>query len=298
MQFLIIMRLLAKYINGNYKVKIYDDGTKIKTTSSDFFDAEFPDSMDIKITNRCDMNCPMCHEQSTLDGIHGDLNAPFLDTLESGTELAIGGGNPLTHPDLVDFLKRMKSKNVICNITINEEHLLKNIDFVQHLLDQKLIYGLGVSINKQNPVTLDFAERNKNVVFHFIIGLVSPDNLSKLYNRNYKILLLGYKKFGRGVSFYSSEIDKNIKLIEDNVQDIFNSFFVVSFDNLALAQLSIKDKVPPHVFENAFMGDDGESTMYVDLVKREFGVSSTSTKRLPLTNDIRNMFDTVKNMAK
>ena len=118
--------LLAKYKNGNYSVRLYDDGTKIKSTLYDDFVADFPDSIDLKITDYCDVNCPMCHESSSINGRHADLNSPFLDTIGSGTELAIGGGNPLSHPDLAQFLARMKNRGVICNLTVNERHLLKS----------------------------------------------------------------------------------------------------------------------------------------------------------------------------
>ena len=35
-------------------------------------------------------------------------------------------------------------------------------------------------------------------------------------------------------------------------------------------------------FERIYMGDDGESSMYVDLVKNQFALSSTSIDRYPL----------------
>ena len=62
------MNLIGKYQNGNYTVSLYDDGTKVRENDLDFFDADFPESMDLKITNRCNMNCPMCHEDSKCDG--------------------------------------------------------------------------------------------------------------------------------------------------------------------------------------------------------------------------------------
>ena len=100
------MKLLGTYQNGNYTVKIYDNGTKIRENDLDFFEPDTVESMDIKITNSCDKMCPFCHEASTPDGKHGDiLNLPFLDTLHPYTELAIGGGNPLSHPDLIPFLR-------------------------------------------------------------------------------------------------------------------------------------------------------------------------------------------------
>ena len=60
----------VSYQNGNYTVSIdLETGTKIRENDLDFFDAAFPESMDIKITNRCNMNCPMCHEDSKCDGL-------------------------------------------------------------------------------------------------------------------------------------------------------------------------------------------------------------------------------------
>lgn len=74
------MKLLGIYKNGNYRVRIYDDGTKVRETidpNDNKFIAEFPESIDLKITNRCDMGCKMCHENSTIDGAHGDINLSF-----------------------------------------------------------------------------------------------------------------------------------------------------------------------------------------------------------------------------
>ena len=62
------MKLLGEYQNGNYSVKIYDDGTKIRENDFNFFEPEYPESMDMKITNACDMMCPFCHEASVPNG--------------------------------------------------------------------------------------------------------------------------------------------------------------------------------------------------------------------------------------
>ena len=66
------------------------------------------------------------------------------------------------------------------------------------------------------------------------------------------------------------------------------------FDNLALEQLSVKENIPNDIYEKGFMGNDGESTMYIDLVKGEFAVSSTATNRYKITNNIKEMFSIVK----
>ena len=122
------MSVLGQYKNGNYTVTILQDGTKIRYNELDFFNPEKPESMDVKITNRCNIGCPMCHENSTCDGKHGDImNLPFFDTLLPYTEIAIGGGNPLSHPDFIPFLEKLKERNLISNMTINQIHFMEQV---------------------------------------------------------------------------------------------------------------------------------------------------------------------------
>ncbi len=284
--------MLATYKNGNYIVNLYQDGTKEKITQEDFFRAEFPDSIDLKITNYCDLNCPMCHEKSNKRGKHANLNHPFIDTLQSGTELAIGGGNPLSHPDIIPFLNKLKNKGIICNLTVNERHFLQNKALLQQLIDLKLIYGLGISLNVMDAQTLLFAKRNKNVVFHVINGLFN--GYDKLANNGFKLLILGYKTFGRGKDYFNKQIADKMAIDKQNIKGLFNKFSVVSFDNLALEQLDIKSLVSSEEWDSFYMGADGEASMYIDLVKEQFALSSTSKTRFKLKESIKEMFNTIK----
>lgn len=287
-------KLLARYKNGNYTVRLYEDGTKIKSTLDDEFQADFPDSVDLKITDYCDVNCPMCHESSSVNGRHADLNVPFLDTFRAGTELAIGGGNPLSHPNLAKFLARMKNRGVICNLTVNERHLLQNRQLLQDMFAERLIWGLGISLNTYDLQTLEFAQRNKTVVLHAICGILDEQRAVKLYNKDLNILLLGYKDFGRGKAYRNKAVDDNIDWLKSNALDLAEKFKTVCFDNLALAQLDMRNQLPKPLFEQSYMGDDGTSSMYVDLVNREFAVSSVSDERYPLPDTVKQAFDIIK----
>ena len=293
-----IYNMLFEYQNGNYKVRIYNDGTKIRFTDDDEFVPLFPESIDLKITNRCDLRCSMCHELSSPSGKDADLNHPFLSTLKKGTELAIGGGNPLDHKKLVPFLKRMKKQGVICNITVNQVHLIKEKDLILSLIENKLIHGLGISVT--NDLFLDeiikFAGFYRNSVIHLIAGIIDENTLNKLKDNNLKILFLGYKQIGRGKDYYSFEVEEKIKFIEKNIMDISSSFEIVSFDNLAIKQLKMKEKILD--FDEKYMGDDGQFTMYIDLVKEEFSISSTNEIRFKMTQDIESMFNVVRNYQK
>lgn len=89
------MELIQKYLNGNVTVSLYDDGTKIQEwDDNEIASPVYPNSMDVKITNYCDLNCNFCHEMSTTKGEHGNLSylLSILLDLPAGTELAIGGG--------------------------------------------------------------------------------------------------------------------------------------------------------------------------------------------------------------
>lgn len=306
------MGILGQYQNGNYSVTILSDGTKIRENNLDFFDAEFPESMDIKITNACDMGCPMCHEDSRPDGKHGDiLNLPFLDSLHEFTELAIGGGNPLSHPNFIPFLHLLKKRKLIANVTVNEVHFLKNIPLLLELTEQGFIYGLGISYTGgDRESTYRFADevsKFPNAVIHIINGIVSMEQVSWLSERNreLKILILGYKDFRRGADHHM----KVGQIVDNKMHDMYeylpqiikNGWFkTVSFDNLAISQLDVRRLISEEEWKIFYMGDDGRegelssASMYVDAVSGQFARNSCSTERFPVTNNITEMFQFLK----
>ena len=295
------MKRFVRYQNGNYTVTIdTHTGTKIRENDLDFFRADFPESMDIKITNRCDMGCPQCHENSTKDGLHGDIMSEgFVDRLHPYTELAIGGGNPLEHPDLVPFLEKCKKLELIPSMTVNQFHFIKNKNFIKFLVDQRLIYGLGISLSHITDEFIEAVKEFPNAVIHVINGIVHPIQLEALANKGFKILILGYKEFRRGEVMYqhqSAAIEQLKQMLYDRLPQIIKDewFEVVSFDNLAIKQLDAHRLMSNEDWEQFYMGDDGSATMYVDMVNREFAKSSTSTERYPIEDDIVTMFEKIR----
>lgn len=289
-------KVLGSYRNGNYMVTICDDGTKIRHNNEDDLIAAFPESIDMKISNRCNMGCPQCHEQSVPNGALANLHHPLLDSLHPYTELALGGGNVFEHPDLDDFLFRMARKHIICNITIHAHHFIQYFNEIQYYVEHGTLHGIGVSVNEL--VSDDFISYLKlipNVVVHVIAGIVPWETLVKLSNNNIKLLILGYKTFGRGVQYAEnhSEIWNNIEQLKARLPYLFKHFSIVSFDNLALEQLNVKDFVDEKTWEQSYMGDDGKYTMYVDLVKEEFATSSISPRKPIHSNNIDELFKEV-----
>lgn len=293
------MKQLAHYKNGNYFVDLYDDGTKIRYNDLDNLTPEFAESMDCKITNQCPFGCPMCHEKSTPDGKHGDImNIEFIDKLRPGIEMAIGGGAVTSHPDLVPFLKKLKEIGVIPSITVNQKEFMGNFDLINMLIKEKLIYGLGVSFSSFDD---DFWNKiikdNPNVVVHLIAGIHGGDVFDYFANKGVKILILGYKDFGRGHELLekaSKVISIQLNWLKDNLRNYLDKFKVISFDNLAITQLNVKNLLTSDEWNKFYQGDDGTHTMYVDLVNKQFAKTSTSNKRYPLLSNIDDMFKIIR----
>lgn len=301
------MKRFVRYQNGNYTVTLDTlTGTKIRENDLDFFEADTVESMDIKITNYCDMGCPMCHENSTTEGKHADILGPsFLDRLHPYTELALGGGNPLSHPDLCEFLQRCKEREFIPSMTVNQTHFLKHYDLIKQLVDEKLIYGLGISLGNPTDEFIAKVKTIPNAVIHIINGLVSLEQLHKLKDKDLKVLILGYKVFRRGEALYDQEgllIEmRKTRMYQTLPQMVEENWFkVLSFDNLAIEQLDPKRLMEEDEWNEFYMGDDGigdgftSASMYVDMVERKYAKNSCSTERFDLLPTIEEMYKSLK----
>lgn len=292
------------YKNGNCMTSIdLNDGTKIHETidpNATEFNFEFSESCDFNITDKCDGGCPWCYQNCTNNSKHGDImNLKFLDTLHPYTELAING-NDLTHPDLVQFLEKMKNNNIIISMTVNQKHFELKENFIKELLDKKLIKGLGVSLVDPTQEFISKIQQYPTAVIHTIAGIVTNKELDILSNNNLKVLILGYKEVKRGKTYFENEenresIISNINLLKNSLTDYFNKFNVVSFDNLALDQLDIKSLLTNNQWDEFYQGKDGSHTFYIDGVKEQFARTSMSEQRYDLLDNINDMFEIIKN---
>lgn len=280
------MKNWVKYQNGNYTVSLdLTTGTKIRENNLDFFDAEFPESADVKVTNKCSNGCLFCHEGSTKDGKHSDaLHSPVWDSFHPYSEIALGGGNLMEYPDLVPLLERLKTLKLVPNITVHQTDFENSFDLIKSLSDKKLVYGVGVSLNHATPEFIEKMKQIPNGVIHVINGIVNMIDLMDLANNNLKILILGYKTVRRGEKLYQSNvgyaIDKRKTLLYNKLEEILNDqwFDVVSFDNLAIKQLMPQRFVSREYWESCYMGEDYDTmtsaSMYIDLVENEFACNS------------------------
>lgn len=277
------MSIIGKYKNGNYDVTIYSDGTKVRETEEDKFKPAFAESIDVTITTECDRECSFCYLGCTKNGKHADLHQSWVDTLHPYTEIALNV-NDLSHPDLDWFLEHLKEKKVITNISVNQEHFMKNYKRIKKWHDNKLVYGVGISLN--SPLKAGFLKKVQSIpdaVIHTIYGITPLMAYRFMAYLNLKVLILGYKQIGRGKEFYEEKkntVEMNQKTVSSNLDKLYDWFDVVSFDNLAIEQLDLKSRISKEDWNEMYMGDDGQFTFFIDMVNKQFAKSSLSPYKL------------------
>jgi hypothetical protein len=136
-------------------------------------------------------------------------------------------------------------------------------------------------------------------VIHTINGILTKEDVEKLSDFGLKILILGYKNLGRGISYnkhYSQKVADNQNWLNDHLAELPNHFKVVSFDNLAIEQLNVRRILSDEEWDSFYLGDEGTASMYVDLVTGKFGVSSLckESEMMPIMPSIDEMFEIVK----
>lgn len=288
------------YKNGNSVCRInLEDGTKIRETNDDFWDLEFPESLDLNIGNRCDGGCPFCYINASPDGIDAELlDVPFIDTLRPYTEVAING-NSVDHPQLIPFLKKLRDRKILANITVNQKHFERHEDLLWELYSDELVKGIGISLVNPTNHFIASVQKFPTAVIHTINGILTKEDVEKLSDFGLKILILGYKNLGRGISYnkhYYQKVADNQIWLYDHLTELPSLFKVVSFDNLAIEQLDVRRILSDEEWDSFYLGDEGTASMYVDLVTGKFGVSSlcSESEMRPILPDIKDMFAIVK----
>jgi hypothetical protein len=284
---------LADYQNGNTHVTLYRDGTKVREYEGTPAPVH-PESIDMKITDWCDAGCAFCHESSTVKGKHAKVDdiLAIINGLPAGVELAIGGGDPLSHPLIFSILQDIAHRGLIANVTVNGQHIYRHARMIQNLRQEGILHGLGVSFDHRmwhdygeeaRPYSEEHGEMqfdeiaDENTIVHFIAGEHDPFEALNVMRVHPKLLVLGYKQFGRGIHHFGPRVAHSLGAWKYWINSIMSKG-VVCFDNLAIEQLKLQERLPAETWNRCYMGGDGVFTMYADAVRNEYAISSTSSR--------------------
>lgn len=275
------------YRNGTYLVKLDDDGTK--EFIGEVFESDFPDSIDVKITNNCNYGCPFCHESSIPGGKNCDTEKLLekLGQLPDGVELALGGGNVLLHPDIKLITDELRKKFIV-NITLSENDYIneKSKKTMQEIYQNINAVGKSVTNSCNRKVEtlryfdIEFSTMVKTEVIHTIIGVIQPDQFEYICESSPKVLLLGFKQFGRGEKITIDKLDEWKKVVRKIKYQMNTKYsnLTLSFDNLALEQLDLKSAFLKKDWDRFYLGDEFTHSMYLDAVNGEYAPTSRSPK--------------------
>ena len=305
---------IGQYVNGNHITTIWDNGTRLQETicpDDTVFTFEYPESFDFKINDRCSLGCPWCHENSTPDGIVPSLTdfieTTFYKSIPPYVEMAIGGGNIFESKDLEILLDENKKRKIISNITVDQYTAVKRFTEIRKLLNHDMIHGLGISITRQTDDIHDvLSSFGNNVVLHVIAGNFDDSIVGFLSGK--KVLVLGYKIFNRGQTYWNENQDsirRNIDWLKSYLPRLKENTITLSFDCLALDQLDVRNvlDVKDEDWNILYQGDDNKtkddegniicSTMYVDLPGMSVARNSTSPRifSLDLSSSLRYEFE-------
>ena len=276
---------MIKYTNGNAEISLYEDGTRVIEFENNL-QLDYPLNIDIRVSTQCSFGmkpdgtsvlCTFCHESAKTNGKECDyeLLKLKLQDLPKGIELAIGC-NSFTI-NLYEFLQWCKEKGFVCNLTVNQGHIKRDLQKINSAISDGIIKGLGISYRSSLKFDVpDFILNYENTVFHVISGIDSIEEVKSLKDFGVKkILILGEKDFG----FNKGNVDLNTTKHKHwlwYVRQLFDLFQVVSFDNLGLEQLKIKRFFND---ENWNVFNQGEHSFYINAVDCYFAPSSRSDNK-------------------
>ena len=291
-------KIVDKVKNGNYYIlygSMFHRKEKMRLQVDSIPDMipEYPELVDMKITDACEHKCPFCYMGSTPKGKHAtlyDVNR-LVNAFKVKTEFALGGGNVLLHPDFYKIVKHINDRNHIANITIryDDVNTINNDKNIKNAI-LRYVSGIGISVQSANNVeaALEFIEEmlllGKHVSLHVIPEMIgikkSIEILEKLkdFNDSYytknkndlswnyntcKVLFLGLKQTGRA---------KNLehKLLTEDDLDLLKekSYYQFNVDTSFINTYNDWFKSRFEDCEDYFLTrHEGEYSMFIDAVK-------------------------------
>jgi len=269
------MSLVKLYKNGSYKTQInLETGTRYYF--GDTGSPDFPDSIDLKITEWCPWGCPFCYESSGTSGRHS-YTSKLLSVLSElpkvPLEIAIGGGSAPDHPDFRIIKEFVTGRGNIANLTVTQRDLGRlNPEVFEGISGLGVSVGSGLVIDPKTEIP-----GPKQVVYHVIAGITPVSNIQKLVESSQKILVLGYKNLGRA----KTDALPNLKETESYLKQVIRrnpTRATLVFDELSIQQLQIRKAVIESTWKMLYQGPEFSHSMFLDAVTGEYFPSSSTDR--------------------
>lgn len=254
---------------------------------SNYDKAFSPELVDIKITDFCAEGCKFCYMGSTESGKHAetrDIEDIFRKLGDAGVfEVALGGGEPTTHPDFIDILKKCSYHNIVPNFTTRSLKWLDDENIVKAV--EKHVGAVGFSVTTAEEVDavgeaiggteMRYGWCRPMATLHYVLGSSTVHEMRKILDRaefhGLEVLFLGYKECGRGASFSPKKHDNWLQAVREAYKDM--PWKVIHIDTLAAQQVQAElDRNPLN--NKLYTLHEGKFSCYIDAVTMTLHESS------------------------
>lgn len=174
--------------------------------------APWPELVDISISNYCSKGCEFCYRDSTTAGESMTVSDYefVLDSLLSKTwgnvfQVALGGGEPLEHPQFLEILKTTVDRGIVPNFTTNGLGITKK---VAHAI-KGLVGAIAISTSSLHKVDFEkvkiLVENGIKTNLHYVLSDESIDEAIDILKGKFNevlegvsgLIFLTYKPKGR-----------------------------------------------------------------------------------------------------
>lgn len=178
-----------------------------------------PTLVDFQITDRCNMGCPHCYASAVTGGGHVPWHEIALvveQMADCGVcQVAIGGGEPLLHPDIVDMLALCHERGIVPNLTTGgnefDERILRALRRYCGAVGMSM-EGVGADYDRWRRFGFDnfraalarMRDHGIPTVLQITLSAANIDQLDAMvdfcleHEHLYGVVFLAYKNVGRG----------------------------------------------------------------------------------------------------
>lgn len=137
-------------VEANYRA-IWCNGKTLRFAidpSKEITELKYPEFYDIKVTGNCNGECPYCYMDSKVENHYDNIiekTKTFFNNIPKENlpfQVALGGGEPTSHPDFIELLEVLKEDFDICPNYTTNGMWTKGSD---HCLNESQIYLLNAT---------------------------------------------------------------------------------------------------------------------------------------------------------
>lgn len=170
-----------KKVNPNNERHDFSLNKDFRKSTQEFFDEYYKNepqltNLHIEITSKCNEKCVHCYipHENKINSMDSNLFYNILEQCKRMNllHLTISGGEPMTHDNFIDFLKKCNeynfSVNILSNLTLLNKATLEEMKRNRLLSVQTSLYSMDANIHDAITQTNGSFEKTRNAILTLI----------------------------------------------------------------------------------------------------------------------------------